>query len=173
MRTHSTNPSSSAPAPGVAAAPGTCEGMWERAGNVVGTLLATYWGSRRELRDAETCCKSARGSSSPEGFTAQRRHWRLWLEVLEDQSLPADLHPSGQRAEGWADKEAADAVTFASCAKGSGKKNASPTRCFASKPTARSCCCAPSEVPRAGAGLDLRPQFVSVALFLGLCEGRK
>lgn len=61
-------------------------------------------------------------------FAARRRHRRLWLEVLGDESPPAGLHPSGQRAAGWAHKEAAGAVTFASCAEGSGRQNASPAR---------------------------------------------
>jgi len=44
---------------------------------------------------------------------------RLWLETDDDQSLPTALHPSRQEEEGEADTEAADAVTFASCVKGS------------------------------------------------------
>lgn len=60
------------------------------------------------------------GSSFPLGvFISQRRRLRLWLETDEDQSLPTDLHPSRQEEEGEADTEAADAVTFASCVKGS------------------------------------------------------
>lgn len=66
MRTQSTSPASSAAAPGVATAPETSEGMWEGAGNVLGTPLPTCRGSRRELWDAETCCRTARGSSFPQ-----------------------------------------------------------------------------------------------------------
>lgn len=54
-----------------------------------------------------------------EEFTSQTRHLRVQLAMFKDQSLPASLHPSRRGEEGWADKAAADAVTFASWAKGS------------------------------------------------------